>query len=561
MTVISKVPYREPESFIEHNGQHYALDQIFAVSGLLPVTTLSIAEISMDTNLPVDESRVESADISIPIIVTDGAVRNVIDGIHRLTKLVRMGVKQINCVVLKSEWFQDGIFLATTPNAWFLLGCRTGRHHFKEWILRMFAVTELPTAYSDLPIKDAQFLANQTEETRLNTRDYWPIQKDGMIGFNDELGRFVECVGLTKNQAIVAVNDTIALEIGDIPNLKQPVITRVGNVLFNYLTVVYAFGSKIPFQLGKVKISKVEKLIIDKLVDDVDDPSQETDDKIYVRELKRWIKSATALAGLATICVPAATPRTILPHPEAAALRKKLVAQYQGQLHDPAKIAMIAKELERLDREWCAGDPDAGFYQSDKSFGVIRMKMFGLFGAEQNFRQGGYTFIEQPLDEGWNLEQLPAMIDSLRDGSYNRGAQTALGGYEVKTILRTMSGSVISEEDCNALVGLTTNVTQRNVAELLGHTVILPKGDQIKVSAENFQSLVGKTVELRTPGFCKTANNNFCQTCFGDFIADKKQALGVVASELGSRLLILFLKSMHGSALKTVKYEHKLRIS
>lgn len=555
--------YSEPDSFFHHLGYDYRLNRIFRVAGLLPITTVDATKLvwNIQGENVLDLERVAATDISVPIIVMDSDPMVVVDGAHRLAKLVGAGVKQINCVVMKATWFVEGEFLANTPHGWFLTGCKHRRHYFKEWILRMFAVTELPAQYDGSAIRDVQFIESSPDSAELGGRQYWPVSRDGGIGYESPTGRFVECVGLKPNQAIVAVNDTITVEAYAVPNLDTNVVTLVGNVLFNYLTLVYAFGNKLPFELGKVDIAKIEKKIVAKLVDDVDDPTQEQPNKIYVRELKRWIKAATGLGGLSTICVPAATPRTILPHPEAAALRRKLVEQYAGQLHDPAKVAIIAAELEKLDREWIAGDPDAGFYQSSKSFGVIRMKMFGIFGSEQNFRQGGYTFIERPLEEGWDLNQLPAMIDSLRDGSYNRGAETALGGYEVKTILRTMSGSVISEEDCGSNIGLTTTVNKQNESELIGHTVILADGQQIKVDRENVQSLIGKTVELRTPGFCWTTNNNFCQTCFGDFIADKKQALGVVASELGSRLLLLFMKKMHGSALKTVKYRYIDRIS
>lgn len=553
--------YSENASYFHHLGFQYLLNPIFEVAELIGTTEVSISELVwMLEGANLDQSRVDSADISIPLIVTDAPQKVIVDGLHRLSKLVSLGVKRVQCVVLKDSWFVEGTFLATTPHAWFLDGCAARRYYFKEWTLRMFAYTELPETYPDSAIKDRQYL-EQNQDQELTSRAYWPVKVGDAIGYRNFSDQFVECVGLKANSAIVAVNDTLELNAGDVPNLTQRVVTRIGNVLFNYCTLVYAFGNKIPFQLGKVKIPAVEKLIVAKLVDDVDSPEMEDPDKIYVRELKRYIKAATSMAGLSTICVPAATPRTILPHPEAAALRKKLVAQYAGQLHDPAKVAIIAKELEALDREWIAGDPDAGFYQSDKSFGVIRMKMFGIFGAEQNFRQGGYTFIEQPLEEGWDLAQLPAMIDSLRDGSYNRGAETALGGYEVKTILRTMSGSIISEDDCGVTHGLTTVVTKQNVNELIGHTVVLADGTQVKVQPETTGNYVGQTVQLRTPGFCKTDNNNFCLTCFGDFIADKKQALGVVASELGSSLLLAFMKKMHGSALKTVKYDMFSRIS
>lgn len=554
--------YQEFESYFAHNGVKYDLNPIFKIAEKLQIQTLPFQAVAWNLeNSQPDPARTEAADISVPLIFLQTAEQLIlVDGLNRLAKLATLGVKTVAAVVMPERWFVDGKLAAMTATGWFHLGCVHQRYLFKGWVIRMLAVTELPEQYTGLPIKDPQYLDLNDGAPHLNNWDFWPVKQGDTIGFRYE-NTFFECVDLQPHQGIVSVNDRIALFAGTVPNLKQDVTTLIGNLLFNYVTLVYSFGDKIPFQLGKVNLRKLEKQIVERLVDDVEDPSLETPDRIYVRELKRYIKSATSMAGYATLCVPAATPRTLLPHPEARALRLKLVEQYKDQLHDPAKVAIITKALEDLDREWNAGDPDGGFYQSGKTFQVIRMKMYGIYGMEQNHREGGYTFIEKPLIEGWDITKLPAMADALRDGSYNRGAETALGGYEVKTILRTMSGSVISQPDCGVTWGMDWVLTRDVIDSFIGHTAILADTTQVKLTNENKGQYLGQAVQIRTPAFCRTGNNNFCLACFGDFIADKQQALGVVASELGSRLLLLFMKKMHGSALKTVKYEHKLRIS
>lgn len=556
--------YTELKSYFSHNGERYDLNPIFEIAAKLPIQSLPIGVVHPGIDLTTaDPQRVEQADISVPLILMSTETGYIlVDGLHRLAKLTTLGIRKVTCVVMPERWFKEGYLAATTATKWFSLGCANQRYLFKGWVIRMLSVTELPESYPDSPIKDPQYLEDNAGAGAINNWDFWPVKRNGVIGFvHTANNEFFECVDIKDNQAIVSVNDVIALNAGSVPNLTKDTVTLIGNLLFNYVALVYAFGAKIPFQTGKVKIPRLEKMIVDRLVDDAIDPSQESSEFIYVRELKKYLKAMSAMAGYATLCVPAATPRTLLPHPDAKALRIKLINQYKDQLHDPAKVAIITKALEELDRQWNAEDPDGGFYQSNKQFEVIRMKMYGIYGMEQNFRDGGYTLIEKPLIDGWDLTKLPAMADALRDGSYNRGAETALGGYEVKTILRTMSGSVISQPDCGVSWGMDWVLTQDVIDSFIGHTIVLDDLTQVKLTVENKGGYVGRAVQVRTPAFCRTGNNNFCLTCFGDFIKDKQQALGVVASELGSRLLLLFMKKMHGSALKTVKYDMIKRIS
>jgi len=287
--------YTEFQSYFHHQGFQYDLNPIFKVAEKLPIQQLPLTAVNwvLEHDTP-DPKRMEQADISIPLIVLQEAERYVlVDGLNRLAMLNNAGVKQVQCVVMPARWFHEGTWLADTATSWFHKGCANSRYLFKEWVIRMLAVTELPEQYPNDPIQDPQYLQQNEGAGYLNNRWYWPVKKDGLVGYVEPtVGLFVECVDIQPNQAIVSVNDRIALVAGSVPNLTEDKVTLVGNLLFNYVVLVYSFGNKIPFQTGKVKIRALEKLIIQKLVDDVDNPQEELPDKIYVRELKRYLKAA-----------------------------------------------------------------------------------------------------------------------------------------------------------------------------------------------------------------------------------------------------------------------------
>ena len=51
--------------------------------------------------------------------------------------------------------------------------------------------------------------------------------------------------GVAPNEPVARFTDRIQLKAGDVPNLKADVETTVGNLFFNWVVLVEAFGSKL----------------------------------------------------------------------------------------------------------------------------------------------------------------------------------------------------------------------------------------------------------------------------------------------------------------------------
>lgn len=436
---------------------------------------------------------------------------------------------------------------------YFLYALTRGAGKKRAWVNSIFSVIDQESKTQDIP--NAWFWDDQQQVRQFYTNE----------------GE-VEAITTRRksHQPLCDFRERFVLAPGEIANYHgdEPLVTTYGNVLVNHLLLVEPFGDLLPFQTGNVSIKAIEKEIIKRLIDDPEDDdgvSPPPDGNIYVRQYLRFCDVAMSLVAYASMVVTSVTPKALTGHPQARKRRKELMEEHKDRLNDPATIAHIGDELEKLDREWLKDDPTNDFYsvKDKKSFGKVRKKLFYLFGGESAFTDGStMTLIERSLEEGIDPDKLPEMINSLRYGSYNRGAQTQLGGESTKTIYRMLGTVRIAEEDCGTQLGLPTQVTERNKSSLVGFWVIVDKVSILVEDNAQASRLVGNTVQLRTPATCKTEGRNVCQRCVGQDLAEQPDGLPAAAAGLGGKFLGLFLKKIHmGGEVSTTKWNRTERLT
>lgn len=427
------------------------------------------------------------------------------------------------------------------PHRYFVNALQDRMYTKKEWVMKTFMI---PVGLSPLP-----------ESVDAEVLPYTLYLHEGQYAFFDPRNNNEPTLLTPSNpfEPVVYDNEEIRIDNTTIPNYKGDVITTsCGSLLANYLLYVYAFGDKIPYQNGPINLGKIETQIAKRVVDEVPD-DQKTPEHIYVSELKRYVKSGMSIGGLSLITVPSATPFTMVPAPGIHQLRDELIEKHKHELHIPAVIAKIGKILEDYDREYLAMDPDKGFVQSAKFIEIIRKKLFTMHGLESGFDEANPTFIPTSLSEGWRLDNLPAYSNSQRDGSFSRGAETALGGEKTKSVFRVTTGSKISEVDCGTTLGVPRRLTHDNYDRRVGSFVMLPNSTKsVLLTEELAKANIGQVVLIRSPSLCKVTAGSYCQTCMGSFVDDRPNAIATLAASATSTLMLLKMKAMHGKALKTV---------
>lgn len=439
---------------------------------------------------------------------------------------------------------------------YFLAAIKAGAYLRKEWILSVFSVIRLDNnsaagelyPYRLLPPLDPKNVASGY---------YRFVNPDHPT--EDNLAEVIS--GSVKDQPLFRFKEPIKLKAGDVPNLKKDIETTYGNVLFNMMVLVWPFGDKVEFQEGRVNGFKLDNHIASRLQDTPPAGAQRDNKYLYVDEFLKYMEAMSSLAGLAPLCAPAASPKSMTVDPAIIKRRDELFEQYKDQLNDKAILSKIEKELVDMDRATFKGDPAEDFYIKDKTFNVARKRSFIDFGAESGFSDSGEAItIKKSLQEGWDIDNLPAMADTLRAGSYNRGAETALGGESVKYFYRVFQNTKVAEEDCGTLDGLYWTITEDNF-KLFEGLYRQYGGKSVLLTLELLKPLVGSKILVRSPMMCKTEAPSFCAKCIGEAFSRAPTGLHIAASNVGSAFMLASMKAMHGKALQTKKYDFKQAIS
>lgn len=456
--------------------------------------------------------------------------------------------------------------LVTIPRSeYFIAAMQSGAFKWKRWIIEAFALTDLPSAKGVLK-QASKGLTEVPEERNYELALYKDDNGYFFYSTDPELeNQRVYLQDADPKLPVFQFMDELIITSADAPNLNStaPIKTTYGNLLFNWIALIYPFAATIDYINVKVDLKAIEKIIEDKLTDNPPANTERVAGKIYVDQYLKFNKAVLSLAGLTQLCVPSASPRTLTTDPKVYVRRAELLEQYKNELDDPAIIALIDSELIKIDKEWIANDPDGsmGFFIKGKSFNVIRKKQFLMHGAEAAFTDGTTVkLIPTSLVEGWDIRMLPEMANSLREGSYSRGTLTALGGAAVKETYRVGQNTRIVAEDCGSKLGLPTLMNQARVGKYVGNYVL--EGDKsILLTTENLPNYLNKLINVRSPVYCHTPGSNFCKFCAGEKLAESPEAIGTFLADVGSTFMGRFMAAMHGKVLATSEYKPAMAIS
>ncbi len=441
-----------------------------------------------------------------------------------------------------------------TKNEFFLAAMNAGMFLKRRWINNVFYMTR----------------------GEVSDNDHWFIRRDseGIYFNNPETNQFEKIDGITDpNQALLSFQDRITINPGDVGNYVNndagdlpPLDVPAGNVFYNHLCLFLCFGSLIPFQTGFIDIGKIEGIIAEKLIDDPDDnddpDAMAPDGKIYVRQLQKFVDHSMSLLALAPYEVTSVSRKSLQGHPDGLKVKQEEIERNKERLNDPSVIAKIGDVTEKLDKEWLKDDPTSKFYRvkESKYYSDIRRRQFYMFGGESPFGDGTTVeFISKSLEQGIDTDKLPTLWNSLRYGSFNRGKQTQLGGESTKTIYKMLGTYKIAEEDCGTKVHLPIKVLPEIANTFIGHYHVV-NGENIIITRDNIESLIGTTVNLRTLITCKTPGFAVCAICAGSAMSIRPDGLAAGSGGVGGRFLTAFLKAMHKATLKTTKWNFKERL-
>ena len=355
--------------------------------------------------------------------------------------------------------------------------------------------------------------------------------------------------------------DPLKVKKGDLPNIKQDMVTTYGNYLANWLWCVYPFGDKLPYFTGRFSTDDTDDYIASRLVNDAD--YVEGSGKIPVSEYLKYTTVKPFIDDMSNLVAPSATKKAFGHHPDRDKLKKELLEKYKDSLDDPITIAKVEDALLAQDAEFRKGDLSEGFYVKSKTVKISRKKMHLSQGIETAFSDEGaeIKYNSGALADGYDKEMLVSINNAAREGSFDRGFQTQLGGYSVKKVINaTQTLKVSNNESCGGTRTFNVAVSKYNANLLVGCNMV--SGSSYKpIKREDLDNLIGRDIKIYTPAVCAEKAPMYCKRCIGKQYEDKSNALTSSAVEITSILMDIFMQSAHGTVLttNTFKFTDNLR--
>ena len=364
------------------------------------------------------------------------------------------------------------------------------------------------------------------------------------------------------NTPLYTAKESLDITPDDIVNLKTNIATTYGNLLTNYILLVYPFKDKVPYINSRFNIGKVEKHILPLLKSNPKPNEQRDPNSIYVDEYIALGDAVVYMCGFAQLFTWGLTEKIVIPPDWVKEEKAKLIEKYKDSLNEAATVAMIDAELVKLYKEYIKDDPGSNFILSSKSLNIVAKKKYLMLGGEQGLSEDtvNVSLIQNSLAEGWDVSAFAEMNNVLRAGAFNRGQQTVMGGVAVKGLLRASANLNVAGDDCGSRIGIVTDINKDNLSRFVGMSVILKEGTETMKKEEDVGRYLGKRVMIRSPMYCKLDKTDYCKTCLGERLANNPEGLSIAVSEYGSIFLYIFMSAAHSKGLMLAKMDWKSQI-
>lgn len=423
----------------------------------------------------------------------------------------------------------------------FVAGCKAERWRWRTWRASLFAVTSLNLPDEDLEKYDIDY------------------REDGAVWWTGTGWEKVE-----DHNEFEALYDNRALAnfpADSIPSNKEPIQTTYGRMLYNWCVLYYAFGSKIPFQHKATQKSIVKLFTVNAVDDDYVAPEGSSEVYYTASEISRFVQASNEITSICSMISPTGTDKSLTTDPRVPQRRAELLEEYKDKL-TPSNITHIQNELIAMDKAWLKNDDASDFYLSGSAYNIKRKKLFLMHGIEASFQENGkFDFIPTSLSEGGDLDQITAKNNSIREGSFDRGNDTAFGGAKVVFLQRIHQNTTVQEGDCGTPLVQPKLLQEYNKHQYLGMNIMVD-GKVTPLTEQVVSENLGKVVMLRRPILCKGINNSssYCASCTSLRMAKTPRAIISEIAAVASNIMSAYMASMHGTELAVARYNFKLHI-
>lgn len=425
---------------------------------------------------------------------------------------------------------------------WLVKACNARAWDRLIWRLSLFTVSIFPEGQ-----KPEEFDINYSEGKAYSFID----------------GAWVELTGVKDDEAIFVPEEVFVLNPGDYPRHNETIKTTAGRYIYNWIVVNYAFDEKFLYENSGLEPNDFARRLYGMCLEFDDTPlpkGKDENDVVRPFQVGRFVKGVMETAPLCMGIVPTGSLRSLETHPDLYKVRDALLEKHKDELDDPAVVVKIQKVLDDLDTEWLSQDQSIDFFRSKKSR-MRRRKLLIMHGIEAAFREDGkYELIPTSLIEGGDLTKLVAKFNSVREGSYDRGAETAKGGEQVRIIQMIFQNHKIVPGDCKTKAYHRVYLNAQNVNRYVGMSEVVEGGIK-PLTKERLESRIGKYVDIRRPILCQMPHIDICAYCSSEAKAEQPRAVAADVASGASNVMGGAMSSMHGSDPKVNEFIPEIHIT
>ena len=399
-----------------------------------------------------------------------------------------------------------------------------------KWILSVLALNQEAT-YEDefIYINNKQFSYKKDEELILLTDKY--------------------------TKPIFTVNDMLTVDNSFLPNITGTKETNIGILIMNFLITSYSLNNKVSYINKKFNMKTIEKDFIVKYLTN----NEMSTTGISISEYHTYLDIVLYIDSFSKVLSVSASEKALIAPTGIKEFKIKLIKYYKDTygehvFDDPKIVAEYEDKLKDFDTAFTKGDVADGRVISGKVKNAARKRLYLSFGLGNRFSNDSKVLLRS-LDEGMvkDPEILASMFNDSRAGSYGRGVETQYGGVTAKDSLRATSDTLVIDTDCGSTITIPRMITDVNKQVMIGRYFI-EGGKLNKITNDNIEKYLNKTIQMRTGLACKTAPN-FCTKCLGEGIKDYKNGISLLASGLGGSILSIALKKFHNSGLSLTTFK------
>lgn len=416
----------------------------------------------------------------------------------------------------------------------FIAACKAERWRWRNWICAIFAISRLPENHIPEPFD-------------IDYRD------DGVYYYDDTQKQWALIEDSKPNEPLYHYRWAEDFPKDFFPNHPGAIRTTYGRAIYNWMCLIYPFGDAVGF-INKQVTSKTAVPLIAPITVDDDAKVPEGQKFIKASQIEDHLSALSQTTTLAPLIAPTGTWRTLIPSKKVLEYIKTAIVA-KGDKLTRQDLVEIQENAVKLDKEYLAEDGESlDFYVSGTTLKVRRFKQLYMFGAVDAFHEDGkYDLIVESLNEGIPVAQLPAVFNDGRQGSYDRGLDTAKGGYgvanyqQISQNLRTVPG------DCG------TKIVHHVLLDEDGYRAYAVESGFNKMvggkPAPIDRSDIGKIIAMRRPLLCKHPKPTFCSVCMGTTLAKTEKGVRSSVTKVQSDIMYGFMGTMHGNAQETATFD------